>query len=155
MKQFYHILPRDNLLCLCEFGESGFIHTQKRQYSTELKLADVQDYLNGAGSHAKICKKYGILSRTQLQKWIKVYIINGYIVSKAAANSKMKLCCMILASFTRNTMEPTATVESLMSTMLPMKSSTIGSVSTAWCILWVCLPSSAESVLPTSDPRRR
>ena len=58
------------------FGESGFLHTKRRQYSSELKLAAVQDYLNGAGSYAKICKKYGISSRTQLRKWIKVY--NGH-----------------------------------------------------------------------------
>ena len=36
----------------------------------------MQAYLNGEGSHAAICKKYGILSRTQLQTWIKMY--NGH-----------------------------------------------------------------------------
>ena len=58
------------------FGESGFLSTERRHYSSELKLAAVKDYLSGGGSHAKICKKYGISSRTQLRKWIKVY--NGH-----------------------------------------------------------------------------
>ena len=58
------------------YGESGFRQTEKRRYSKELKLSAVQAYLNGEGSHAAICKKYGILSRTQLQTWIKMY--NGH-----------------------------------------------------------------------------
>ena len=58
------------------FGASEFPSTQRRHYSSELKLAAVKDYLGGRGSYAKICKKYGISSRTQLLKWIKVY--NGH-----------------------------------------------------------------------------
>ena len=53
------------------FGENGFRRAERQQYSKELKLAAVQAYLNGEGSHAAICKKYGISSRTQLQNWIK------------------------------------------------------------------------------------
>lgn len=58
------------------FGESGFLSKERRHYSSELKLAAVKDYLSGEGSHAKICKKHGISSRTQLRKWIRVY--NGH-----------------------------------------------------------------------------
>ena len=58
------------------YGESGFLRTENRRYSKELKLSAVQAYLNGEGSHAAICKKYGISSRTQLQNWIKMY--NGH-----------------------------------------------------------------------------
>ena len=58
------------------FGENGFRRAENRRYSKELKLSAVQACLNGEGSHAAICKKYGILSRTQLQNWIKMY--NGH-----------------------------------------------------------------------------
>ena len=58
------------------YGESVFLRTENRRYSKELKLSAVQAYLNGEGSHAAICKKYGISSRTQLQNWIKMY--NGH-----------------------------------------------------------------------------
>ena len=58
------------------FGAEGFEHTGNRKYSSELKVSAVQAYLHGEGSHAAICKKYGILSRTQLQTWIKMY--NGH-----------------------------------------------------------------------------
>ena len=42
------------------YGESGFLRTENRRYSKELKLSAVQAYLNGEGSHAAICKKYGL-----------------------------------------------------------------------------------------------
>lgn len=58
------------------FGANGFETTGNRKYSSELKRTAVKAYLNGEGSHAAICKKYGISSRTQLQNWIKVY--NGH-----------------------------------------------------------------------------
>ena len=58
------------------FGEKVFRRTEKRRYSKELKLSAVQAYLNGEGSHAAICKKYGISSRKQLRNWIKMY--NGH-----------------------------------------------------------------------------
>lgn len=58
------------------FGADGFLDTKNRKYSSELKESAVKDYLNGEGSHAAICKKYGISSRSVLQKWIKLY--NGH-----------------------------------------------------------------------------
>ena len=58
------------------FGAGGFENTGNRKYSSELKESAVKAYLNGDGSQAAICKKYGISSRKQLQDWIKVY--NGH-----------------------------------------------------------------------------
>ena len=58
------------------FGSDGFGNTGNRQYPSALKESAVKAYLNGEGSHAEICKKYGISSRGVLQKWIKVY--NGH-----------------------------------------------------------------------------
>ena len=58
------------------FGSDGFGNTGNRQYPSALKESAVKAYLNGEGSHAEICKKYGISSRTQLRNWIKVY--NGH-----------------------------------------------------------------------------
>ena len=58
------------------FGADGLENTGNRKYSSELKESAVKAYLNGEGSHAEICKRYGISSRTQLQNWIKLY--NGH-----------------------------------------------------------------------------
>ena len=58
------------------FGSDGFWNTGNRKYPSALKESAVKAYLNGEGSHAEICKRYGISSRTQLQNWIKLY--NGH-----------------------------------------------------------------------------
>ena len=55
------------------FGIEDFQRTENRKYSEELKVAAVSEYLNGVGSQAFICKKYGISSRGVLQKWINLY----------------------------------------------------------------------------------
>ena len=58
-------------------GENGLITTSKNSvYSAELKTNAVLDYLNGKGSQADICKKYGIRSSRQLRDWIMKY--NGH-----------------------------------------------------------------------------
>lgn len=58
-------------------GEAGLLSkSQNTRYTAELKRAAVQDYLSGIDSLSGICKKYGIRSRTQLQKWILKY--NGH-----------------------------------------------------------------------------
>lgn len=58
-------------------GENGLITTSKNTvYSAEIKTNSVLDYLNGKGSYAEICKKYGIRSSTQLRSWIMKY--NGH-----------------------------------------------------------------------------
>ncbi|WP_144408435.1 helix-turn-helix domain-containing protein [Pelosinus fermentans] len=58
-------------------GEAGLLSkSQNSKYAAELKRVAVQDYLSGVDSLSGICKKYGIRSRTQLQKWILKY--NGH-----------------------------------------------------------------------------
>lgn len=49
---------------------------RNKQYSAELKLEAVQDYLRGGGSYETLRKKYGLLSSTQLKNWVKWY--NGH-----------------------------------------------------------------------------
>ena len=49
---------------------------KNKQYSAELKLAAVQDYLAGKGSQKAICRKYGISAHSRLQEWIICY--NGH-----------------------------------------------------------------------------
>lgn len=62
-------------------GEDAFLMKHYKRYSKELKLQAVQEYLAGCGSQDDICKKYGIRSKSKLQKWIKQY--NGYEVFKS------------------------------------------------------------------------
>lgn len=58
-------------------GEDGLITTSKNtHYSANTKENAVLDYLNGKGSYAAICRKYGIRSSAQLRKWILKY--NGH-----------------------------------------------------------------------------
>ena len=47
-----------------------------KSYPADLKKQAVLDYLSGKGSQTDICKKYGICSKSKLQKWIKKY--NGH-----------------------------------------------------------------------------
>ena len=55
-------------------GPGSLLSTSKNTaYSAELKMAAVNDYLAGAGSYMAICKKYGIKSTAQLQKWVLKY----------------------------------------------------------------------------------
>ena len=57
-------------------GEDAFLMKSYKHYSAELKRKAVLDYLSGKGSQTDICKKYGIRSKSKLQKWIKKY--NGH-----------------------------------------------------------------------------
>lgn len=64
-------------------GETGLITTSKNTvYSTKTKINAVLDYLNGKGSYAEICRKYGIRSSCQLRNWIMKY--NGHEELKAS-----------------------------------------------------------------------
>ena len=54
-------------------GEDAFLNSKNKHYTKELKEAAVNDYLNAIGSQVEICKKYGIHSTTQLQRWILKY----------------------------------------------------------------------------------
>ena len=55
------------------FGVDGIQRKANRKYSKAVKETAVMAYLNGEGSYGDICKKYSILSRRQLQNWIKQY----------------------------------------------------------------------------------
>lgn len=57
-------------------GEDAFLMESYKHYSSELKRKAVLDYLSGKGSQTDICKKYGIRSKSKLQKWVKKY--NGH-----------------------------------------------------------------------------
>ena len=43
------------------------------KYSKEFKLKLVEEYLSGQGTTREICYKYGILSRSVVERWIKKY----------------------------------------------------------------------------------
>ena len=71
-------------------GELGLIDLQKNQvYSPETKLSAVTDYLNGVGSLQSIAAKYGLRSKTQLQKWIKMYNEGKDFLNKMSGGSRM------------------------------------------------------------------
>lgn len=57
-------------------GEDAFLMRDYKSYPAQLKMNAVQDCLSGEGSQTDICKKYGIRSKSKLQKWIKKY--NGH-----------------------------------------------------------------------------
>ena len=52
-------------------GADAFSLKSNKKYSKALKEQAVLDYLMGQGSQNDICKKYGIRSRSKLQRWIK------------------------------------------------------------------------------------
>jgi transposase-like protein len=71
-------------------GEMGLIDLQKNQvYSPKTKLSAVTDYLNGVGSLQSIAAKYGLRSKTQLQKWIKMYNNGEDFLRKISGGSRM------------------------------------------------------------------
>lgn len=57
-------------------GADTFTLERYKNYPKKLKQQAVLDYLSGQGSQNDICKKYGIRSKSKLQKWIKQY--NGH-----------------------------------------------------------------------------
>jgi transposase-like protein len=63
-------------------GEGAFLITGNKRYSKELKEQAVRDYLDGYGSQQEICQRYGIRSKSKLQRWIKKY--NGHEELKAS-----------------------------------------------------------------------
>ncbi len=54
-------------------GSDAFSMAGHKKYSATLKQTAVREYLDGMGSQNEICKKYGIRSRSKLQKWIMKY----------------------------------------------------------------------------------
>lgn len=57
-------------------GADVFSIKGNKKYPKELKMQAVEDYLAGLGSQIDVCKKYGIRSKSKLQRWIKQ--CNGY-----------------------------------------------------------------------------
>ena len=56
------------------FGPKGLITNEKNTYyNSDIKLSAVKDYINGIGSLADICSKYGISSTGILTQWINKY----------------------------------------------------------------------------------
>ena len=70
-------------------GANAFTQKEYRKYSKELKEQAVLDYLAGQGSQDDICKKYGIRSKSKLQKWIKVYNGHGELKSSGTGGNKI------------------------------------------------------------------
>lgn len=71
-------------------GELGFVAKGNNQvYSNELKQAAVNDYLHSGGSQQIIAAKYGLRSKTQLQKWIKMYNDGIDFLNKMSGGSRM------------------------------------------------------------------
>ncbi len=59
-------------------GKAGFeTGGAKRIYDEKLKKQAVEEYLEGGLGQGDICKKYKIRSRSELQRWIKVYNAHG------------------------------------------------------------------------------
>ena len=59
---------------------------KNKKYSKEFKIQAVEAYLRGEGSQLEICRKYGILSHTQLRNWIMWY--NGHKEMKRQSATK-------------------------------------------------------------------
>ena len=59
-------------------------------YSSNLKRAAVEAYLSGAGSLLEVATKYGLRSKTQLERWIKVYNSGRDFKHKMSGGSHMK-----------------------------------------------------------------
>lgn len=58
------------------FGPSGLLKTIH-----SIKKATVEAYVSGLGSQNDICSKYGISTRTRLQRWTKKYNGDNTIIS--------------------------------------------------------------------------
>lgn len=73
-----------------EQGASSFSPTERfHSYSPELKLNAVKDYLFGKGSQLTIAAKYGLRSKTQLQRWLRVYTEGGDFSCERSGGSRM------------------------------------------------------------------
>ena len=63
-------------------GVTAFYQTGNKHYTSSEKEQAVVEYLSGKGSLDEICRKYKILSDSQLRQWIKKY--NGHEELKAS-----------------------------------------------------------------------
>jgi len=66
-------------------GPPGLLDQKSNKtYSNEIMINAVNDYLDGKGSQQNICEKYGIRSKSILQRWIKRYNTYGEIKSRGS-----------------------------------------------------------------------
>ena len=73
------------------FGTEGLCHRAgNHHYSKEIKREAVEAYLSRRMSEEKICKKYQIRSRTQLEKWVSLY--NGQKEFRPAGGARKGTC---------------------------------------------------------------
>jgi transposase-like protein len=63
---------------------------RNNEYSPDLKMKAVKEYLAGAGSLERIAVKYGLRSDRQLRKWIKVYNSGRDFEHRMSGGSRMK-----------------------------------------------------------------
>ena len=61
----------------------------KMKILPEEKIKAVEAYLGGTGSQSEICKRFGILSRTQLRNGIKLY--NGHKELRSTGGSRNEM----------------------------------------------------------------
>ena len=72
-------------------GISTFIETEHNAvYAEELKEKAVMEYLQGEGSQTAIAAKYGLRSKSQLQRWIKAYNSGRRFRHRMSGGSRMK-----------------------------------------------------------------
>lgn len=64
-----------DMVCLAKEKGIDFIRSKERNqsYTAEIKIMAVEAYLSEKGSQYTICAKYGIKSRSILQRWILCY----------------------------------------------------------------------------------
>jgi len=61
-------------------GPAGLLQQKRyKKYPLAVKLAAVNDYLDGKGSQQDIAVRYGLRSKHQLQNWLKEYNTHGEI----------------------------------------------------------------------------
>ena len=66
-------------------GPAGLLEQKHNKcYSQEIKLAAVNDYLEGNGSLQAVAARYGLRSKHPLQNWIKAYNTHGEIKSRGS-----------------------------------------------------------------------
>ena len=66
-------------------GPAGLLEQEHyKYYSQELKIAAVNDYLDGTGSLQDIAGRYGLRSKKQLHTWLKQYNTHGEIKSRGS-----------------------------------------------------------------------
>ena len=70
-------------------GPSGLLEQKHyKHYSQEVRIAAVNDYLNGTGSLQVVAARYGLRSKHPLQNWLKEYNTHGEIKSRGSGGGR-------------------------------------------------------------------